>query len=150
MMNYDSPCLFIGSQSNFTKPSSALLQRKSFQNFERNDNCRLWRNFHLIRSSLSQVHIVLVEPEGADNIGAVSRVMRNFNFSRLILVNPKCNFMEGRIRAMRGKQILTDCKVVTTLAEALVGSTRVVACTSRQRDACTERRFMFHFRMDSF
>ncbi|GJQ08471.1 hypothetical protein GpartN1_g262.t1 [Galdieria partita] len=97
-----------------------------------------WRVGRLVRASISQIRIVLVEPEGADNVGSVSRVMRNFNFSKLILVNPKCNYMEGRARAMRGIDVLTNCKVVMSLAEALNGCTRVVASTSRQRDSCAD------------
>ncbi|EME31279.1 tRNA/rRNA methyltransferase [Galdieria sulphuraria] len=104
----------------------------------RNERYVLWRDPHLLRASVSQIRIVLVEPEGADNVGAVSRVMRNFNFSKLVLVNPKCGYMEGRARAMHGIEVLTNCKVVMSLAEALNGCTRVIASTSRQRDSCTD------------
>jgi len=36
-------------------------------------------------------YIVFVEPESEDNIGALARVMANFDFKNLILVNPKVN-----------------------------------------------------------
>ena len=36
------------------------------------------------------ISIIFVEPESSENIGAVARVMKNFNFKDLIIVNPKC------------------------------------------------------------
>ena len=41
------------------------------------------------------ISIVLVEPEHSGNIGAVARVMKNFGFSKLVLINPKCNHLDG-------------------------------------------------------
>ena len=35
--------------------------------------------------------IVLVEPQGALNVGSVARVMMNFGFNELFLVNPRCD-----------------------------------------------------------
>ncbi|MEM2121125.1 MAG: RNA methyltransferase [Candidatus Woesearchaeota archaeon] len=36
------------------------------------------------------ITIVFVEPENEENIGLIARVMKNFGFEQLILVNPKC------------------------------------------------------------
>lgn len=41
------------------------------------------------------ISIVLVEPEHSGNIGAVARVMKNFGFTRLVLINPKCDHLNG-------------------------------------------------------
>eukprot|EP00871_Galdieria_phlegrea_P000102 jgi/Galph1/1092/GphlegSOOS_G5828.1 len=87
---------------------------------------------------LSNVRIVLVEPEGADNVGAVCRVMKNFQLSKLVVVSPRCNVTDGRARAMHGMEILETCKVVSSIEAALHGCTRVIASTSRPRDSCTE------------
>ncbi len=40
------------------------------------------------------ISIILIEPEHPANIGAVARVMANFDFDKLILINPKCNHLE--------------------------------------------------------
>jgi len=37
------------------------------------------------------VDIVLLEPEHEGNVGAVSRVMANFGFDKLVVVNPQCD-----------------------------------------------------------
>jgi len=39
--------------------------------------------------------VILVEPEHPSNIGAVARVMANFGFKKLILINPKCNHLDN-------------------------------------------------------
>jgi len=53
------------------------------------------------------IHVVLVEPEVSGNIGAVARAMKNFGFSNLILVNPKCRVdEEARNRAKHAQEVL--------------------------------------------
>jgi len=39
--------------------------------------------------------VILVEPEHPSNIGAVARVMANFGFKKLILINPRCNHLDN-------------------------------------------------------
>lgn len=76
--------------------------------------------------------VVLVEPETPGNIGSVARVMKNFGVRQLLLVNPKCNHLDGEAygRAMHAQGILkaaavvkdfsylrkSDCVVATTAA----------------------------------
>lgn len=81
------------------------------------------------------VRIVLVEPAGALNVGAVARVMKNFGLSQLILVNPQCDpsSEEARHMAVHAGDILADATQVATLLEALHGCTRIVATTARDR-----------------
>ncbi len=82
---------------------------------------------------LTQVRIILVEPAGALNVGSVARVMKNFDLSRLILVNPQCDLgsEEALHMAVRGRDVLAAAHVVPTLAAALVGCHRAVATTGR-------------------
>ncbi|MEO1070612.1 MAG: TrmH family RNA methyltransferase, partial [Cyanobacteria bacterium J06638_6] len=40
---------------------------------------------------LDQIRIVLVEPAGPLNVGAVARVMKNMGLRQLVLVNPRCD-----------------------------------------------------------
>ncbi|HIG97972.1 TPA: RNA methyltransferase [Candidatus Woesearchaeota archaeon] len=58
--------------------------------------------------------VVLVEPETPGNIGSVARVMKNFGVKRLLLVNPKCNHLDGEAygRAMHARDILKAAVVV--------------------------------------
>ncbi len=60
------------------------------------------------------IHVILVEPEHPGNIGAVARVMKNFNAGRLILVNPKADHLskEARNRAKWAQDVLENVKVL--------------------------------------
>lgn len=57
--------------------------------------------------------VVLVEPENEGNIGAVARLMANFDFRELLLINPKCDHLaqEALDRATHGKDILRRARV---------------------------------------
>ena len=62
--------------------------------------------------------IILVQPEHAGNIGSVARVMKNFNFSNLIIFNPlekvnKIHSYESQGFAMHGKDILQNAKIIS-------------------------------------
>jgi len=61
------------------------------------------------------IKIVLVEPEKPGNIGAVARVMANFECENLVLINPKCNHLdkESLDRASHAKEILKKAKVIS-------------------------------------
>ncbi len=58
------------------------------------------------------ISIILVEPEHPGNVGAVARVMKNFGFNDLILVNPKCDpcCEEARNRAKWANVVLKKAK----------------------------------------
>jgi TrmH family RNA methyltransferase len=60
------------------------------------------------------ISVVLVEPKNSGNIGAVARVMANFGFEKLVLVNPKCNHLSqtARNRAKWAQIVLKKAKVV--------------------------------------
>jgi TrmH family RNA methyltransferase len=66
------------------------------------------------------IRIVLVEPAGSLNIGAVARAMHNFGFSDLVLVAPRnYNEKQARDNACWGVPVLENLRQVATLAEAL-------------------------------
>lgn len=54
------------------------------------------------------IYVVLIEPETAGNVGAVARVMSNFGFENLVLINPKCDYLssEAIARSKHGSDIL--------------------------------------------
>ncbi len=62
---------------------------------------------------MPMINIILIEPQTEGNIGAVARVMKNFDFSNLVLINPKANHLgrEALDRATHAKSILKKAKV---------------------------------------
>jgi tRNA/rRNA methyltransferase len=88
---------------------------------------------------LANVKIVLVEPAGPLNVGAVARVMKNMGLRTLVLVNPQCDPLgrEARQMAVHGVDILETCQTVATLPEALMGCQRAIATTARARTLLT-------------
>jgi len=60
-----------------------------------------------------KIYVVLIEPEEEGNVGAIARVMKNFGFKELVLVNPKCEIgQEAYARAMHARDVLKGAKVV--------------------------------------
>ncbi|QLE59497.1 RNA methyltransferase [Nostoc sp. TCL26-01] len=82
---------------------------------------------------LAGVRIVLVEPAGPLNVGAIARVMKNFGLEHLLLVNPQCDPLseEAMKMAVHAKEILESAIIVNTLPEALQGCIRAIATTGR-------------------
>jgi tRNA/rRNA methyltransferase len=74
------------------------------------------------------IHIILIEPEHSGNLGAVARVMKNFGFTRLVLIDPKTEITEEtRRRAKHAQDILrktliTDSSFLDGL-DTLIGTT---------------------------
>jgi len=66
------------------------------------------------------VSVMLVRPEHPGNVGAVARVMANFSFSRLILVDPRCDYLcdEARNRAKHAQHVLEGAVVVESIGAA--------------------------------
>ncbi|BAZ04412.1 RNA methyltransferase [Calothrix sp. NIES-3974] len=83
-----------------------------------------------------EIRIILVEPAGALNVGSVARVMKNFGWERLILVNPQCDRTsdDARKMAVHAQDILESAVIVSTIPEALQGCQRVVATTGITHD----------------
>jgi tRNA/rRNA methyltransferase len=84
--------------------------------------------------------IVLVEPQLAENIGAVARAMGNFALSELRLVKPRDGWPNpGANRTASGAdRILEEAKLFDTLADAITDCTLVIAATARQHDQIKE------------
>jgi len=64
------------------------------------------------------ISLVLVEPEGPANIGMIARTMKNFGFSRLVLVNPNLT-AESYSYAVHARDVLKNATIVETFEEAL-------------------------------
>lgn len=78
------------------------------------------------------VRIVLVEPREEGNIGAAARAMRNFEVRDLVIVGEQAAAVSGAATwwARGGEQLLASARRISTLDEALAGSTLTVATTA--------------------
>jgi tRNA/rRNA methyltransferase len=84
--------------------------------------------------------IVLVEPQLAENIGAVARAMGNFALSELRLVKPRDGWPnpDASRTASGADRILEEAKLYPTLDAAIADCTLVIAATARQHDQIKE------------
>lgn len=76
------------------------------------------------------ISLVLIEPKTPGNIGAIARIMANFNFKDLVIINPRCNHLaeESLWRAKRAKPILKKAGILSSFKELerydyLIGTT---------------------------
>lgn len=73
--------------------------------------------------------IVLVEPLHSGNVGSVARVMKNFGFSELVLLNPCELDMRARVMAVHAYDIIENARIEFSLKDALVGSSVIIGTT---------------------
>ena len=90
---------------------------------------------------MGNISIVLVEPQGPLNVGSVCRVMMNFGFSDLRLVNPCAEYrsLEARRMALKAEAILNQAPVFSSLQQALADCHLAFGTTRRfgkYREAC--------------
>ena len=73
------------------------------------------------------ISVVLTEPKNSGNVGAIARAMANFGFSKLVLVNPRCNHLSqtARNRAKWAQDVLKKVRVVKKIPkfDTLVATT---------------------------
>jgi len=83
------------------------------------------------------LHLVLVEPAGARNLGSVARLCANFGVDELRLVAPRCDPLgaESRQMAVHAQAVLERAPQFADLAAALADCGRVVAATGRREGA---------------
>ncbi len=80
------------------------------------------------------VSIILVEPENPGNVGAVARIMKNFGFDDLRLVNP-CKIDDvAYARATHGKDILDNAKIFDSFEKAIKDLEILIATTGKIRN----------------
>ena len=82
------------------------------------------------------ISFILHEPQLSENIGACARAMKNFSFSKLVVINPKPTFPNDKIIAtsVGASDIIKKTKVYKTLEEALKSTDCLIATTSRFRN----------------
>ena len=58
------------------------------------------------------IEVILMEPRKQENLGAVARAMKNFDFENLVLINPKCRVgIKARKVAKHANDILDKAKI---------------------------------------
>ena len=78
--------------------------------------------------------VILVRPKDAANVGAAARALKNFGFSELYLVAPRCRLgPRAEALASHAVDVLEQATVTDTLAEALRGCSWAVGTTARER-----------------
>jgi len=86
--------------------------------------------------SKNNISFILHKPQLSENIGACARAIKNFDFNKLVLINPKPVFPNDKILAtsVGAKDIITQSKKYKNLEEALKKIDIVIATTVRFRN----------------
>lgn len=93
---------------------------------------------------MPDIDIVLVSPLYDGNIGSAARVMKNFGFSRLVLVDPCPIGEEALMRAARARDVLSSAETVS-FDEVVSRSDLVVATTGEvSKSICRPMRMPYH------
>jgi len=86
--------------------------------------------------SVDNISFILHKPQLSENIGACARGMKNFNFQKLIVVNPKPIFPNDKILAtsVGAKDIINKAKNFENLEKSLRNIDVVIATSARFRN----------------
>ncbi len=86
--------------------------------------------------SFNNISFILHKPQLSENIGACARAIKNFNFNKLIVVNPKPLFPNDKILAtsVGAKDIIKNCRVYKNLESSVKKIDYLIATTSRFRN----------------
>lgn len=83
---------------------------------------------------MSEISVILVKPLYAGNIGSVARIMKNFGFKNLILVNPCKLGKEADNMAVHAKGILQRAKIYKNFESAIKNFDLIVGTTSESSE----------------
>jgi len=86
--------------------------------------------------SSSNISFILHKPQMSENIGACARAIKNFNFKKLLIVNPKPVFPNDKILAtsVGAKDIIKNAKVFLNLEQSLSKIDILIATSARFRN----------------
>ena len=85
--------------------------------------------------SLNNVHFILVRPQIGENIGSVARAIKNFNITKLRIINPRCEWPNQKALAtsVGAKDILKSTKIYNSIEKSIGDLDVIFASTSRIR-----------------
>ena len=86
--------------------------------------------------SKNNISFILHKPQLSENIGACARAIKNFNFKKLVLINPKPIFPNDKILAtsVGAKDIINQSKKYDNLENALEKIDILIATSARFRN----------------
>ncbi len=86
--------------------------------------------------SVNNISFILHKPQLSENIGACARAIKNFNFSKLIIVDPKPIFPNDKILAtsVGAKNIINKAKCFENIEKSLKNIDVVIATSARFRN----------------
>ena len=86
--------------------------------------------------SINNISFILHKPQLSENIGACARGMKNFNFNKLIIIDPKPTFPNDKIIAtsVGAKDVIKKSKVYENLEKSLSNLDILVATSARFRN----------------
>ena len=86
--------------------------------------------------SVNNISFILHKPQLSENIGACARGMKNFNFNKLIVIDPKPIFPNDKILAtsVGAKNIINQAKNFQNLEKSLKNIDIVIATSARFRN----------------
>ena len=86
--------------------------------------------------SSNNITFILHKPQLSENIGGCARGMKNFNFQKLTVINPKPTFPNDKILAtsVGAKNIINKSKVFDSLEHALKNIDYLIATSARFRN----------------
>ena len=86
--------------------------------------------------SKNNISFILHKPQLSENIGACARAMKNFDFKKLVLINPKPIFPNDKILAtsVGAKNIINQSKVFDNLEKSIKNIDIVIATSARFRN----------------
>ena len=86
--------------------------------------------------SKNNISFILHKPQLSENIGACARAIKNFNFKKLVLINPKPIFPNDKILAtsVGAKDIINQSKKHDNLEKALEKIDILIATSARFRN----------------
>ena len=84
----------------------------------------------------NNITFILHKPQLSENIGACARGLKNFNFNKLIVIDPKPTFPNDKILAtsVGAKNVINKSKVYDNLESALKNIDYVIATSARFRN----------------
>ena len=86
--------------------------------------------------AFKNINFILHKPQLSENIGACARAIKNFNFSKLILVSPKPIFPNDKILAISvgAKDIIKKAQISNKLEDSLKKIDILIATSARSRN----------------